>query len=89
MLGKHARNSFPKEASIKAKKPLELIHVDVCGLIHPNSFGKHKYFVLFSAYFSRKTWVYFLKEKLEVFIVFKKVRALVEKESRYVKGNEL
>ena len=33
--------------------------------------------------FSRKTWVYFLKEKSEVFKTFKKFKALVEKESGF------
>ncbi|KAA0026211.1 reverse transcriptase [Cucumis melo var. makuwa] len=31
----------------------------------------------------RKTWVYFVKEKLEVFDMFKRFKALVEKESGY------
>ena len=34
--------------------------------------------------FSRKTWVYFLKEKSEVFENFKKFKSLVEKESGLV-----
>ena len=33
--------------------------------------------------FSRKTWVYFLKQKLKAFVVFKNFKALVEKESGY------
>ena len=51
--------------------------------------------MLFIDDFSRKTCVYFLKEKFEVFTAFKKFRALVEKESgyfikamRYDKGGE-
>ena len=55
--------SFPKESNSRAKKPLELIHVDVHGPINPSSLGKNKYFLLFIDDFSRKTWVYFLKQK--------------------------
>ena len=81
LLGKQSRRSFPKESLSRATKPLELIHTDVCGPIKPNSFGKSKYFLLFIDDFSRKVWVYFLKEKSEVFENFKKFKALVEKES--------
>ena len=45
--GKHAQKSFPKKASTRAKKPLKLIHENVCNLIHLNSFGNNKYFLFF------------------------------------------
>jgi Integrase core domain/GAG-pre-integrase domain len=69
---------FPKEASYHAKKVLELVHTDIYGSTTPNSLGKHRYFITFIDYFSRITWVYFLKEKSEVFFVFKKFKVLVE-----------
>ena len=84
LLGKQFKMSFPKESSTRARKPLELIHTDVCGPIKPRSLGKNNYFLLFIDDFSRKTWVYFLKEKSEVFANFKKFKALVEKESGFV-----
>ncbi|GJY95415.1 retrovirus-related pol polyprotein from transposon TNT 1-94 [Tanacetum coccineum] len=37
LLGKHARSSFPKKATSKAKEPLQLIHTDLCGPITPPS----------------------------------------------------
>ncbi|KAJ4788299.1 polyprotein [Rhynchospora pubera] len=87
VLGKHPRSSFPKEASYRAKKPLELIHTDICGPITPNSLGKHRYFITFVDDFSRRTWVYFLKEKSEAFAVFKKFKVLVEKlNGNYIKA---
>nr|GFC55542.1 copia-type polyprotein [Tanacetum cinerariifolium] len=33
MFGKHARSSFPKESTSRAKEPLQLIHTDLCGPI--------------------------------------------------------
>ena len=81
VLGKQFKKSFPKESSLIAQKPLELIHTDVCGPIKLSSLGKSNYFLLFMNDFSRKTWVHFLKEKSEVFENFKKFKALVEKES--------
>ncbi|KAH9670830.1 hypothetical protein KPL70_017126 [Citrus sinensis] len=83
LLGKQFRKSFPKKSNSRAQKPLELIHTDVCGPFKPNSLGKSNYFILFIDDFSRKTWVYFLKQKSEVFEAFKKFKAAVEKESEY------
>nr|GEX12935.1 retrovirus-related Pol polyprotein from transposon TNT 1-94 [Tanacetum cinerariifolium] len=39
LFGKHARSSFSKEATSRAKKPLQLIHIDLCGPITPSSYG--------------------------------------------------
>lgn len=80
LLGKHARSSFPKEATSRAKEPLHLIHTDLCGPITPPSYSKNLYFMLFIDDFSRKTWVYFLKEKSQAFETFKTFKTMVEKE---------
>ena len=45
------------------------------------SHENNMYFILFIDDFSRMTWVYFLKEKSEVFGVFKKFKALTENQS--------
>ncbi|GJS38482.1 hypothetical protein Tco_0563525 [Tanacetum coccineum] len=37
ILGKHARSSFLKEETSRAKEPLQLIHTDLCGPITPPS----------------------------------------------------
>ncbi|GKD75351.1 retrovirus-related pol polyprotein from transposon TNT 1-94 [Tanacetum coccineum] len=42
---KHARSSFPKEATSRAKEPLQLIHTDLCGPITPPSDGEEDLFV--------------------------------------------
>ncbi|KAL5827881.1 hypothetical protein ACOSQ3_019732 [Xanthoceras sorbifolium] len=81
LLEKQFRNTFPKQSDSRAKKPFELVHTDVCGSIKPSSLGSSNYFLFFIDDFSRKTWVYFLKQKSEVFGVFKKFKAAVEKES--------
>ncbi|KAK2979863.1 hypothetical protein RJ640_002776 [Escallonia rubra] len=83
LVEKQHRHSFPKESISRAKAPLELIHTDVCGPIDPASLGKNIYFLLFIDDYSRKTWVYFLKQKSEVFSTFKRFKALVEKQSGY------
>jgi transposase InsO family protein len=57
---------------------LDLIHYDVCGPMSVQSFSGISYYVLFIDDYSRKTWIYFLKTKDEVFERFKEFRALVE-----------
>nr|GEV03304.1 hypothetical protein [Tanacetum cinerariifolium] len=39
LFGKHARSLFLKEATSRAKEPLQLIHIDLCGPITPSSHG--------------------------------------------------
>nr|GEV13382.1 retrovirus-related Pol polyprotein from transposon TNT 1-94 [Tanacetum cinerariifolium] len=80
LFGKHAMSLFPKESTSRAKEPLQLIHTDLCGPITPPSNGKNLYFMLFIDDYSRKTWVYFLKEKSQAFEAFKTFKAMVEKE---------
>ncbi|PNX70081.1 copia-type polyprotein, partial [Trifolium pratense] len=62
---------------------LELIHSDICGPINPSSNGGCRYFITFTDDFSRKTWTYPLKDKSSAFEVFRKFKALVEKESNH------
>ena len=83
VLGKQARNSFPRRAEYRAKNTLELIHTDICGPITPKSFGDKRYFITFIDDYTRKTWVYFLKEKSEAFETFKKFKVMVEKRTGY------
>jgi hypothetical protein len=54
----------------------------LCGPIS-SPFSGCKYFLTFIDDFSRRTWVYFLKLKSEVFDKFLAYKALVEKQSRH------
>ncbi|KAK3014267.1 hypothetical protein RJ639_010269 [Escallonia herrerae] len=83
LVRKKQRHSFPNESISRVKAPLELIHTDVCGLINLAPFGKNIYFLQFIKDYSRKTWVYFLKQKSKVFLTFKRFKALVRKQSGY------
>jgi hypothetical protein len=81
IIGKHHRDAIPKVAKWRANAKLQLVHSDICGPINPSSHGGKRYFITFTDDFSRKTWVNFLNEKSEAFEVFKRFKALVEKES--------
>jgi len=77
--GKITTKPFPKQAT-RAKRLLELVHSDVCGKFDVESCGGSGYFVTFIDDFSRYTWVYFIKNKSEVFEKFKDFKAQAEKE---------
>jgi transposase InsO family protein len=82
LVGKQWRDSFLKASTWRASAILQLVHVDICGPINPISNSKKRYLLTFIDDFSRKTWVYFLVEKSEAFVVFKYYKAKVEKETR-------
>jgi hypothetical protein len=75
--GKNIKNPFPKSDN-KAKGVLELIHSYVCGPMPSSSISEYVYYVSFIDYYSRKTWLYLLKSKDEVFSKFKEFKALIE-----------
>ena len=86
ILGKQHRESFPAGKSIREKTPLEIVHLDLCGPMQIPSLAGNKYVSTFIDDYTRKTWVYFLKQKSEVFEQFYHFKAHVEKQSvHYIK----
>ena len=67
--------------SRRATQQLELVHSDICGPLETVSNGGNRYFITFIDDYSRKTWVYFLKQKSKVFGTFKDFKVYVEKQS--------
>ena len=51
------------------------------GSVPVPSLGKSLYCVSFIDYFSRNTWIYFLRKKSEVLNKFKEFKALVENQT--------
>jgi hypothetical protein len=86
VLGKHHREVFPSAATFRAKSPLELVHIDLCGPMQTESIGGSFYVLTFIDDYSRMTWVYFIRSKSETFSRFKEFKAMKEKQSgHYVK----
>uniref|UniRef100_A0A2N9G6Q3 CCHC-type domain-containing protein n=1 Tax=Fagus sylvatica TaxID=28930 RepID=A0A2N9G6Q3_FAGSY len=81
ILGKQKKVSFLKGGRTPKSKKLELVHTDLWGPSPIASLGGSRYYVTFIDDSSRKVWVYFLKNKSEVFETFKKWRAMVETET--------
>jgi hypothetical protein len=76
-LGKNVKGSFTSSDSM-SKGILNIIHFDVCGQMMVPSLGNFVYYVLFIDDYSRKTGIYFLKTKDDVFNKFREFKALVE-----------
>ncbi|KAM2252992.1 hypothetical protein ACFX1S_007433 [Malus domestica] len=83
VLGKHHREPFSKEITWRTQEPLELIHSDVCGPMKVPTTSANRYFLMFIDDYSRICWVYFIRNKSEVFGIFKKFRAMVELQCGY------
>ena len=80
--GKQKRFRFLKVGKQKKSEKLELVHIDVLGPAQVQSLGVSHYYVTFIDDATRKTWVYCIKQKTDVFDTFKKWKALVENETR-------
>ena len=78
--GKNTKNPFPKSET-NTKGTMELIHSYVCGPFPSTSLSGYEYYVTFIDDYSRKTWIYFLKTKDEVFEKFKEFKALIANQS--------
>lgn len=79
IVGKQHRDSFPYGKAWRVEQISQLVHLDICGQINLTSNGNKRDFITFIDDYSRKTWVYFLQETSEAFIVFKSFKARVEK----------
>lgn len=80
-VGKQTRKSVPKTSQWRANSKLELVHSDVCGPIKPATRSGKRYLLSFIDDYSRKGWVYLIKEKSEVFECFKAFKTKVETET--------
>jgi transposase InsO family protein len=83
-LGKNAKVSFSSSDN-RSKGILDLVHSDVCGPMSVPSSSGYLYYVTFIDDYSRRTWIFFMKTKDEVFSGFREFMALVEKQKRKIK----
>lgn len=67
-----------KANGTRAKSLLQLIHADVCGPMSTNSLGGGRYYVSFIDDYSRKCFVYIIRNKYQVFECFVKCKAMIE-----------
>jgi transposase InsO family protein len=78
---KHKRQPFPRQASYRALKQLELVHRDLCGPVTSVTPGGRRYFLLLVDDASRFMWVVLLPTKAAAADAIKYVQTVAEKES--------
>jgi hypothetical protein len=79
-LGKFKKVVFPS-SDTRSAKILDLVHTDVCGPMSHSSLSGCEYYLTFIDDHWRKTWIYFLKAKSDVFKRFQEFKALVENQT--------
>ena len=75
--GKAHRLPFDRSIT-RSKVPLERIHSDLFGPTRTPSYSGFNYMLLFVDDFTRFTWVYFVKNKSDVFAKFQEFKDTVE-----------
>jgi hypothetical protein len=76
-LGKNVKKPFPSSNN-RSKEILDLIHSNVFSPMLVRSLGGSIYYVIFIDDYLRKTWLYLLKSKDEVFNKFQEFKAEIE-----------
>jgi hypothetical protein len=80
--GNQKRVRFLRVGKENKSERLELVHKYVWGPTQVSSLGVSHYCVTFIDDATRKTWVYCIRKKYDVFDTFKKWKDLVENETR-------
>jgi 5'-3' exoribonuclease 2 len=80
VFGKHKRVKF-NTATHSSKGILDYVHSDLWGPSRKPSFCGARYMLTIIDDYSRKVWLYFLKDKLEAFSTFKEWKTMVENET--------
>ncbi|KAA0035545.1 gag/pol protein [Cucumis melo var. makuwa] len=80
-----AQKKAAKEAQgLRAKTPLKLVHLDLCGSMNVKARGGYEYFISFIDDYSRYGHVYLIQNKFDSFEKFKEYKAEVENESAQI-----
>jgi hypothetical protein len=80
-MGKLTCSQFKSKSFTSSEKPLQIVHMDLCGPSRKEGSRGERYFMLAIDDFSGLTWVSFLREKSDVFEKCKKFKALAEKKT--------
>lgn len=76
LFGKQTRDSFKNMELPRSKRPLALVHSDVCGYFEECTFDGYRYYVTFIDDYTHFTVIYLLRHKNEVLKCFKQYEAM-------------
>ena len=76
-MGKATNLDQPLPNPNRAQRPMQIVHFDLFGPCRHSSFAGHSYCAVFVDDHSRYTWVYTVKNKSEVFDIFKKIMQIL------------
>ena len=85
LAGRQHRERFPRKSETRASKQGEKVHTDIIGPMPHMSLGGSRYALVFTDDFSRKSWIYFLRQKGETFDKFCLFKNMIQLET----GNKL
>ena len=78
--GKQAKGAFPHDQHVSSNV-LQVVHSYVWGPTKTVSMGGCRFYVTFIDDHTHRVWVYFMKEKSEVFNHFQNFKVMVEKQT--------
>jgi transposase InsO family protein len=82
IFGKQHKDRVPRRSLSTSYRPLQLIHTDLCGPLHPSLKGA-QYILTFIDDWSRKCWIYCLAKKSETLEKFKEFHTMVETQTSH------
>jgi hypothetical protein len=65
-LGKHHRSSFSSSGPSRQSESFDLVHTDIWGPSRISTLNGFLYFVIFVDDYSRRTWLFLMKERFEL-----------------------
>ncbi|KAK6796289.1 hypothetical protein RDI58_003990 [Solanum bulbocastanum] len=77
-LGKHTRATFSRSTEGRSESIFSLVHSDIWGPSRVSSTLGFRYFVSFIDDYSRCTWVFLMKDRSELFAIFKSFFAEIQ-----------
>ena len=77
-LGKHTRATFSRSTEGRSESIFSLVHSDIWGPSRVSSTLGFRYFVSFIDDYSRCTWVFLMKDRSELFSIFKSFFAEIQ-----------
>ncbi|KAJ9557446.1 hypothetical protein OSB04_012060 [Centaurea solstitialis] len=89
--GKMRRSSHSPKMDTNSESPLDMIHMDLCGLMRVESLARMKYMLVLVDEFSRFTWLEFLRAKSNaadrIIVFIKRIQILLSRKVKKLRSD--